>query len=83
MLLLLGLRWLPKRFEPEVAERPDAKTRLRRATDLGLAVLVGGGVALAAYAVMTRPLLESVSRFFVQNAYVEGGGNSIDCHVLS
>ncbi len=78
VLLLLGLRWLPKRFETLEADlHPTAATRFRRGRDLAIAGAAGLGVALVAYAVMTRTLPESISRFFVENAYVEGGGTNI------
>lgn len=77
VLILLGLRWLPKRVEPEKPGGPDLKARLRRNLDLGFAVLVGAGLTVVSYAVMTRPLPESVSRYFVERAYTEGGGTNI------
>eukprot|EP01031_Cornospumella_fuschlensis_P008958 gene8958-11014_t len=42
-----------------------------------LAVGVGGSLSLLAYAMMTRPLPESISRYFVERAYTEGGGTNI------
>ncbi|HZV56726.1 MAG TPA: monovalent cation/H+ antiporter subunit A [Sphingobium sp.] len=78
VLLLLGLRWLPKRIEeiwPE--ERTPWKVRLRRATDLSIALAAGLGMTLLAYAVMTRPLPETISRFFVEHAYPDAGGRNV------
>ncbi len=77
VLLLLGLRWLPQRKEPVYGEGTPLKVRLRRAADFLLALLVGGGMATLSYLVMTRPLPDSVSRFFVERAYTEGGGTNI------
>jgi len=77
VLILLGLRWLPRRIEPDEPEKPDPAAIYRRYRDLGFAVVVGTGLAVLAYAVMTRPLPESVSRYFVERAYVEGGGTNI------
>ena len=34
-------------------------------------------MAALAYAVMTRPGPDSISRFFVENAYTQGGGTNI------
>ncbi len=78
VLLLLGLRWLPKRFEIDRrAIRSTSAVRLYRARDLAIAVMAGLGMAALAYAVMTRPLADSISRFFVERAYTEGGGTNV------
>jgi len=75
VLILLGLRWLPKRTPvPEEATWP---VRLRRYRDIGLAVLVGLGTAAASYAIMTRPAPDGISDFFLANAYAEGGGTNV------
>lgn len=77
VLLLLGLRWLPKRV-PFVPTWAGALAALpRRALDFALAAAVGGGLAALAYAAMTRPLADSISRFFVARAYSEGGGTNV------
>ena len=76
VLILLGLRWLPKR-QPIDRGRPTIGAVFRRYRDLVLAVGVGGSLSLLAYAMMTRPLPESVSRYFVERAYTEGGGTNI------
>jgi multicomponent K+:H+ antiporter subunit A len=77
VLLLLGLRWLPKRV-PFVWTRAGALAALpRRLHDLGLAAACGAGAAALAYAVMTRPLPETISRYFVENAWPEGGGTNV------
>jgi len=77
VLLLLGLRWLPKR-EPYRWTLQGARAALpRRVRDMAIALSAGGGLAALAYAVMTRPLPDSVSRFFVERAYSEGGGTNV------
>ncbi len=78
VLLLLGLRWLPKR-EPEGWRntRTPVSAHVRRGTDLALAVIVGIGMALLSYAVMTQPVGYSISRFFLENAYPGGGGRNV------
>lgn len=78
VLLLLGLRWLPKRL-PELwpKGRPPLPVARRRATDLALAVAAGLGMAMVAYAAMTRPLPPSISRFFVERAYPDAGGTNV------
>jgi len=76
VLILLGLRWLPKRMEALV-EPGGLPARLRRIRDLTLAVVAGAGMAALSYAVMTRSPPDSISDFFVQNAYSEGGGRNV------
>jgi multicomponent K+:H+ antiporter subunit A len=48
-----------------------------RVRDLTIAGAAGSGLAALAYAAMTRPPPDSISRYFVQNAYAEGGGTNI------
>ena len=78
VLLLLGLRWLPKRIEklPQTGA-PKRGIRWYRLRDLSIAVAAGVGLAALAYAVMTRPEPSSITRFFVENAYTLGGGTNI------
>jgi multicomponent K+:H+ antiporter subunit A len=74
VLLLLGLRWLPKRDEQIPTLR---RIRWYRAGDIAIAAACGLGLAAISYVVMTTPAPESIARFFVENAYVEGGGTNI------
>lgn len=74
VLLLLGLRWLPKRDEQVLVPR---RIRWYRAGDLTIAIACGVGLGALSYVVMTTPAPDSISRFFVENAYVEGGGTNI------
>jgi multicomponent K+:H+ antiporter subunit A len=78
VLLLLGLRWLPKR-KPFAWTRAGALAALpRRVRDLALAVACGAGSAALAYAVMTRPLPDDViSAYFLENAWPLGGGANV------
>jgi multicomponent K+:H+ antiporter subunit A len=77
VLLLLGLRWLPKRI-PFKWTLAGARAALpRRLRDLAIATAAGAGLAALAYAVMTRPLPDSISRFFLERAYPEGGGSNV------
>jgi len=78
VLLLLGLRWLPKRI-PFKWTLAGARAAIpRRAGDLAIAAGAGAGLAALAYAVMTRPLPEhAVSRFFLEKALPEGGGTNV------
>ena len=78
VLLLLGLRWLPKRVHKF---GPDGTTasliRWYRVRDFAMAVAAGSGLAALAYVIMTRPQPESIAGFFVENAYTRGGGTNI------
>jgi multicomponent K+:H+ antiporter subunit A len=77
VLLLLGLRWLPKRI-PFTWTVAGARAALpRRVRDLALAIASGAGLASLAYAVMTWPLPDTISDFFLQRAYPEGGGSNV------
>jgi multicomponent K+:H+ antiporter subunit A len=78
VLLLLGLRWLPKRIE-EIGPgaRSTRMLQLHRARDLVIALCAGVGVAALAYAAITRPMPDSISRYFVENAHTQGGGTNI------
>jgi multicomponent K+:H+ antiporter subunit A len=76
ILLLLGLRWLPKRARDEEPQF-QFQTRLRRARDLVVAVLAGCGMATLAYAMMTRPTPQSLAPFYIGRALPEGGGANV------
>jgi multicomponent K+:H+ antiporter subunit A len=77
VLLLLGLRWLPKRV-PYRWSWAGARAALpHRVRDLAIAVAAGSGLAALAYAAMTRPANPTVSDFFVTHAYPEGGGTNV------
>lgn len=78
VLLLLGLRWLPKRMEmPWPNARAPISVGFRRGGDLIIAVGAGLGIALLAYAVMTRPLPDRLASFFLERSYPEGGGKNV------
>jgi multicomponent K+:H+ antiporter subunit A len=78
VLLLLGLRWVPKRIQEFAPAGAWAITiRWYRVRDLTLAAAAGSGLGVLAYAVMTRPRPESIAGFFVENAYTGGGGTNI------
>ena len=76
VLFLLGLRWLPRRV-PQGAERLSLRVRARRARDLLVAIAAGGGMAVLAYAMLTRPAPQSISPFFIDRALPEGGGTNV------
>jgi len=78
ILLLLGLRWLPKRVElADDPRRRSLRARARRLRDLIIAVLAGAGLAAIAYAILTRNFPQSISPFFLANALPEGGGTNV------
>ncbi len=77
VLLLLGLRWLPKRWEDPDPIPVKFGPRLRRYRDLALAIISGFGVAIIAYAMMTRISPNSIGDYFLQNAYSGGGGKNV------
>jgi len=75
ILILLGMRWLPKRIEGLAPE--SRRQRFRRRRDVVIAIVAGAGVASLAYAAMMHPVSESISRFFLERAYSEGGGHNV------
>jgi multicomponent K+:H+ antiporter subunit A len=77
VLLLLGLRWLPKRVEGLAAAGRSSALRWYRVRDFAIAAAAGLGLATLAFAAMTRPSPESISRYFVEHAYSKGGGTNI------
>ncbi len=78
VLILLGLRWLPKRDERLRGMDSDgAVAKARRVRDLLIAVAAGGGMAWLAFAMMSRPFADSASTFFLERALTEGGGTNV------
>jgi multicomponent K+:H+ antiporter subunit A len=78
VLILLGLRWLPKRLaEANIDAAQTRSARFRRIRDLLLALVFGGGLATLAYAIMTREAPDGIGAFFLQNAYALGGGRNV------
>jgi len=77
VLLLLGLRWLPKRIEAPELDARGWRPQFRRVRDFALAAVSGTGVALLSYAAMTRDHPGGISRFFLENAYAGAGGRNV------
>ncbi len=75
VLLLLGLRWLPRRRE-EIHEDTLLPARARRLRDLIIASVAGAGIAAMAFVIMTRPLIPNIGDWFLRNAYYEAGGTN-------
>lgn len=77
LLILLGLRWLPRRDPAPPRGAPARSAAPRRGRDLLLAVSAGGGLAALAYAAATRSLPEGPSTFFLERALPDGGGRNV------
>ena len=78
VLILLGLRWLPKRFEAvqiDIARTRGA--RFRRIRDVVMACAAGLGMAVFSYAILTSNAPDSIARFFLENAYELAGGHNV------
>ena len=69
VLLLLALYFLPQLSPAE--SRPA-----RRARDLALALIAGGGAGLLSWAVLTRPY-QPISDYFLANSVPGGGGTNV------
>ncbi|WP_336293788.1 monovalent cation/H+ antiporter subunit A [Bartonella sp. CB169] len=77
VLLLLGLRWLPKRLHYPNPTPVHFLVRLRRIRDFAIALAGGAGVAWLSFAMMTRPKSATVSDFFLTHAYSSAGGRNV------
>jgi multicomponent K+:H+ antiporter subunit A len=77
VLMLLGLRWLPQRRPSLTLDIGGFTSKLRRQRDLIIATVAGLGLALMSYLVMTRPALDGIASYFVENAYTGGGGRNV------
>ena len=75
-LLLLGLRWLPRRREGIPGDLA-LSARIRRGSDLVLALACGAGLAAISYAIMIQPADPEIGTYFLKNAYIEGGGTNV------
>ncbi|TAH45912.1 MAG: monovalent cation/H+ antiporter subunit A [Betaproteobacteria bacterium] len=81
LLLLLGLRWLPRRIQAQeqglAPERTTVRVRLRRVRDLVVAIAVGAGMALLSYVMLTRPVAEGLAPFFLTQSLPQGAGLNV------
>ncbi|NLG76645.1 MAG: monovalent cation/H+ antiporter subunit A [Xanthomonadaceae bacterium] len=77
VLILLGLRWLPRRIEMDDPRRRTVRARARRARDFLIAFAVGGGMASLVFAVLTRPRMLDLSSFFVEHSLPQAGGGNV------
>ena len=77
VLLLLGLRWLPKRSLEMAPPKTDIRSRSRRGIDFLIALIAGVGMAVLAFAVMTRQGGSHLADFFMEESYAQGGGKNV------
>lgn len=78
ILILLGLRWLPPRITPrELQLRTPWHVWLHRSRDMLLAIAGGLFMAGLSYAVLVRPMPDSIASFFLAKALPEGGGSNV------
>ncbi|GGI19750.1 MAG: monovalent cation/H+ antiporter subunit A [Oxalicibacterium faecigallinarum] len=79
VLILLGLRWLPRRLAPK--EMLDLQVPrsvwLRRSRDFVLAVIGGTAIAAISYIVLMHPQPDSIGDYFLSRALPEGGGTNV------
>ncbi len=79
VLLLLGLRWLPRRLQAEDGEQsgPGLRARARRLRDLLIAASAGLGLAALVWAVLRHKPGAGIASFFVENSLSLGGGTNV------
>jgi multicomponent K+:H+ antiporter subunit A len=77
ILILLGLRWLPKRTEVIASDAAVRRGNVRRTRDFVTAAGVGLGMAFFSYAILTSEAPDSIAKFFLENAYELGGGRNV------
>jgi multicomponent K+:H+ antiporter subunit A len=77
VLILLGLRWLPRRIEIYDARRTSLRARARRARDFAVALAAGVGAAALTFAVTTRPSTSELAQYFLRNAWEQAGGLNV------
>lgn len=77
VLILLGLRWLPRRIEMDDPRRRTLRARARRLRDMIIASVVGVGMAALVFAVLTRERQLDLARFFVEHSLPQAGGGNV------
>lgn len=78
VLLLLGLRWLPKRDQAIAVPLGEyRRARRRRIIDVVIAGVAGTCLAGLSYAVMTQPEPGGIARWFLAEAYPQAGGRNV------
>ncbi len=77
VLILLGLRWLPRRIEMDDPRRRTLRAKARRLRDGIIAVIAGLSMASLVFAVLTRPRMLDLSSFFVEHSLPQAGGGNV------
>ncbi len=78
VLILLGLRWLPRRLVPHEMNLQIPRTVwLRRSRDIALAVIGGLSIAAVSYIVLMHPQQARIGDFFLLRALPDGGGTNV------
>ena len=79
VLILLGLRWLPIRQASAAEERlqPALRAASRRLRDLLLALVIGAGMALLSFHLLTAQPVPTVASAMLERALPEGGGTNV------
>lgn len=77
VLLLLGLRWLPRPIFTRKEMIRDRITAIRRYRDLVFAITAGAGMTLLSYFLMSRPSNENdIGEMVLQESYPVGHGTN-------
>ena len=76
VLLLLGLRWLPKR-DPSIPRDQSLRARIRRRSDLLIAIACGSAATAISLAVLLTTPRGSIGDWFLRHSYSEGGGTNV------
>jgi multicomponent K+:H+ antiporter subunit A len=77
VLILLGLRWLPKRLDIQELRRRTLRARARRARDFVVATISGIGVAALSFAVLTRQSNGILAPYYISNSYEQANGQNV------
>ncbi len=78
VLLLLGLRWLPKRLQLDNAGQRTLRARARRLRDAVLAIVSGTGMAGFTYAMLVHDGgASALTRFFLENSVPHSRGHNV------
>jgi multicomponent K+:H+ antiporter subunit A len=68
---------LPKRLEADELRRTGVRAQARRARDLSVAIVAGVGLAVVAFAVLTRAPAGDLTSFYLANAFELAGGHNV------
>ncbi len=78
VLVLLGLRWLPRRIELcNKVKKNNFQIYVRRLRDLILSICVGLSLTCLSYVTLMCSGEKKIASYFIKNALSEGGGKNI------